>query len=180
MHQDHFRPPPDPKKAPITAKEIQRRTSVEKLRKRRENLKSSEANNLGNITPKNKTRSAQTHDDLKVTAVADEYHSDFQSVEKEKELIRHKQRENTRKKLEKRRTNRYLKNKHLNGKNRTKMEKKKIAPIPPPRKKKDEEEQPVSTSPAKELVQDKVGDGDEDGKGTTNVKQLPPHMDFKM
>ena len=60
------------------------------------------------------------------------------------------------------------------------MEKKKIAPIPPPRKKKDEEEQPVSISPAKELVQDEVGDGDEDGKGTTNVKQLPPHMDFKM
>ena len=107
-----------------------------------------------------------------VSAVADEYHLDFQSVEKEKELIRHKQRENTRKKLEKRRTNRYL-----NGKNITKMEKKKIAPIPPPppRKKKDEEEQP-----AKELVQDEVGDGDEDGKGTTNVKQLPPHMDFKI
>ena len=80
-------------------KEIQRRNSIEKLRKRRESLKSSEANNPGNIISKNITNSVQTHDDLKVTAVADEFHSDIQSVEKEKELIRHKQRENTRKKF---------------------------------------------------------------------------------
>ena len=123
----------------------------------------------------------QTHGDLKVTAVADEYRSDLQSLEKEKELIRHKQRENTRKKLEKRRTNSYLMKKHLNGKNKT------IAPIPTTRdkkltqsKKKDEEEEPVSILPAKELVQNEVGDVGDDGKETLNAKQLPPHMDFQI
>lgn len=80
-------------------REQQRRNSKKKLKERKSIIN-------GDLDPEKVKRQNNTnnnkHHDLHIDAVTDEYHSNMSNYEKEKELIKHKQRENTQKKLNQR------------------------------------------------------------------------------